>query len=150
MFHPNLRNPSISLPAYSPIPRFDLGVDYSDDEVRADKNKLGYVAIPICYEWGRRGSGAMFSLVSGMGGPNTAANVVTSGLFFALVQGGLFKIDFINKAEIVIYLYLQLLCQRAKKNSRDEVPQIFREKKTKKIGIRSQDLEDSFEKFIKA
>ncbi|XP_074324459.1 uncharacterized protein LOC141661365 isoform X4 [Apium graveolens] len=46
----------------------------------------------ICYEWGRRGSGAMFSLVSGMGGPNTAANVVTSGLFFALVQGGLFKL----------------------------------------------------------
>ncbi|XP_074355520.1 uncharacterized protein LOC141695156 [Apium graveolens] len=100
MFHPNLRNPSISLPAYYPIPRFDLGVDYSDDEVRADKNKLGYVAIPvhvpapvkqICYEWGRRGSGAMFSLVSGIGGPNTAANVVTSGLFFALVQGGLFK-----------------------------------------------------------
>lgn len=37
------------------------------------------------------GSGAMFSLVSGMGGPNQAANVVTSGLFFALVQGGLFK-----------------------------------------------------------
>ncbi|XP_074324458.1 uncharacterized protein LOC141661365 isoform X3 [Apium graveolens] len=78
-----------------------MGVDYSDDEVRADKNKLGYVAIPvhvpapvkqICYEWGRRGSGAMFSLVSGMGGPNTAANVVTSGLFFALVQGGLFKL----------------------------------------------------------
>lgn len=38
------------------------------------------------------GSGAMFSLVSGMGGPNPVANVVTSGLFFALVQGGLFKI----------------------------------------------------------
>lgn len=38
------------------------------------------------------GSGAMFSLVSGMGGPNQAANVVTSGLFFALVQGGLFKL----------------------------------------------------------
>jgi len=28
------------------------------------------------------GSGAMFSLVSGMGGPNLAANAVTSGLFF--------------------------------------------------------------------
>lgn len=39
------------------------------------------------------GSGAMFSLVSGMGGPNQAANVVTSGLFFALVQGGLFKVS---------------------------------------------------------
>ncbi|MBA0588967.1 hypothetical protein Gorai_017743, partial [Gossypium raimondii] len=37
------------------------------------------------------GSGAMFSLVSGMGGPNQAANAVTSGLFFALVQGGLFQ-----------------------------------------------------------
>ncbi|XP_077250122.1 chloroplastic import inner membrane translocase subunit HP30-2-like [Tasmannia lanceolata] len=38
------------------------------------------------------GSGAMFSLVSGMGGPNQAANVVTSGVFFALVQGGIFKL----------------------------------------------------------
>lgn len=38
------------------------------------------------------GSGAMFSLVSGMGGPNQAASVVTSGLFFALIQGGLFKV----------------------------------------------------------
>ncbi|KAL8107023.1 hypothetical protein AgCh_023722 [Apium graveolens] len=59
---------------------FDLGVDDSDDEVRAAKNKLGMFELQICYEWGRRGSGAMFSLVSGMGGPNTAANVVTSGL----------------------------------------------------------------------
>lgn len=38
------------------------------------------------------GSGAMFSLVSGMGGTNQAANAVTSGLFFALIQGGLFKL----------------------------------------------------------
>ncbi|KAK3042813.1 hypothetical protein RJ639_001086 [Escallonia herrerae] len=38
------------------------------------------------------GSGAMFSLVSGMGGPNQAANVVSSGLFFALIQGGLFQV----------------------------------------------------------
>ncbi|KAJ6847963.1 uncharacterized protein M6B38_115675 [Iris pallida] len=38
------------------------------------------------------GSGAMFSLVSGMGGPNQAVNAVTSGLFFALIQGGLFKL----------------------------------------------------------
>ncbi|TQD85862.1 hypothetical protein C1H46_028562 [Malus baccata] len=38
------------------------------------------------------GSGALFSIVSGMGGPNQAANAVTSGLFFALVQGGLFKL----------------------------------------------------------
>ncbi|KAK4433217.1 Chloroplastic import inner membrane translocase subunit HP30-2 [Sesamum alatum] len=38
------------------------------------------------------GSGAMFSLVSGMGGPNQAANAVTSGLFFALVQGGIFQL----------------------------------------------------------
>ncbi|KAK6936589.1 hypothetical protein RJ641_033619 [Dillenia turbinata] len=38
------------------------------------------------------GSGAMFALVSGMGGPNQVANVVSSGLFFALVQGGLFTL----------------------------------------------------------
>ncbi|KAL8551186.1 hypothetical protein ACS0TY_000317 [Phlomoides rotata] len=38
------------------------------------------------------GSGAVFSLVSGMGGPNLAANAVTSGLFFALVQGGIFQL----------------------------------------------------------
>ncbi|URE39079.1 Tim17/Tim22/Tim23/Pmp24 family [Musa troglodytarum] len=38
------------------------------------------------------GSGALFSLVSGMGGPNQAANAVTSGLFFALFQGGLFMV----------------------------------------------------------
>ncbi|KAI3783878.1 hypothetical protein L1987_42967 [Smallanthus sonchifolius] len=38
------------------------------------------------------GSGVMFSLVSGMGGPNPPANVITSGVFFALVQGGLFKV----------------------------------------------------------
>ncbi|KAI8532777.1 hypothetical protein RHMOL_Rhmol11G0240700 [Rhododendron molle] len=37
------------------------------------------------------GSGALFSLVSGMGGPNLAANAVTSGVFFALVQGGIFQ-----------------------------------------------------------
>ncbi|KAG6382540.1 hypothetical protein SASPL_157786 [Salvia splendens] len=38
------------------------------------------------------GSGALFSLVSGMGGPNPAANALTSGLFFALVQGGIFQL----------------------------------------------------------
>lgn len=38
------------------------------------------------------GSGAMFSLVSGMGGPNQVANAATSGLFFALVQGGLYQV----------------------------------------------------------
>ncbi|KAJ6359527.1 hypothetical protein OIU76_001123 [Salix suchowensis] len=38
------------------------------------------------------GSGAMFSLVSGMDGPNLATNGITSGLFLTLVQGGLFKV----------------------------------------------------------
>ncbi|KAG9155765.1 hypothetical protein Leryth_004023 [Lithospermum erythrorhizon] len=37
------------------------------------------------------GSGTMFSLVSGVGGPNLG-NAVASGIFFALVQGGIFKI----------------------------------------------------------
>ncbi|KAF3685360.1 putative DNA double-strand break repair Rad50 ATPase-like [Capsicum annuum] len=38
------------------------------------------------------GSGALFSLVSGMGGPNPVPNALTSGIFFALVQGGLFEL----------------------------------------------------------
>ncbi|KAD5961180.1 hypothetical protein E3N88_12653 [Mikania micrantha] len=38
------------------------------------------------------GSGAAFTLVSGMGGPNLAANVVSSGVLFALMQGGLYKL----------------------------------------------------------
>ncbi|KAI3808742.1 hypothetical protein L1987_24702 [Smallanthus sonchifolius] len=41
------------------------------------------------------GSGAAFTLVSGMGGPggpNLAANMVSSGVLFALMQGGLFKL----------------------------------------------------------
>ncbi|XP_062082533.1 uncharacterized protein LOC133788903 [Humulus lupulus] len=46
-------------------------------------------------------------------------------------------------------LYLQLLYRHADNLSREAIPQIFRQKKTKKIGIRSDDLKDSFEKSIK-
>lgn len=46
-------------------------------------------------------------------------------------------------------LYLKLLYQQADNISRDAVPQIFRQRKTKKIGIRSEDLEDFLEKTIK-
>ncbi|MFS7950045.1 putative mitochondrial import inner membrane translocase subunit TIM22 [Helianthus anomalus] len=37
------------------------------------------------------GSGVMFSLVSGSG--NSHANVITTGVFFALCQGVLFKVN---------------------------------------------------------
>ncbi|KAM7496955.1 hypothetical protein LguiA_021369 [Lonicera macranthoides] len=46
-------------------------------------------------------------------------------------------------------LYLQLLYRHADNLSRESIPQIFRKKKSKKIGIRSEDLQDSFEKVIK-
>lgn len=36
------------------------------------------------------GSGVMFTLVSGIGGPNQGMNAINSGLFFALIQGGIF------------------------------------------------------------
>ncbi|RVW60955.1 hypothetical protein CK203_049316 [Vitis vinifera] len=49
------------------------------------------------------GSGAMFSLVSGMGGPNQATNVITSGLFFALIQGGIFQCCFPGWGKLWIY-----------------------------------------------
>lgn len=39
------------------------------------------------------GSGVLFSLVSGVsGGQNPVAGALQSGVFFALVQGGLFKV----------------------------------------------------------
>jgi hypothetical protein len=40
------------------------------------------------------GSGALFSLVSGMGTPNPAVNAVTTGLFFSLFQGGIYMVSF--------------------------------------------------------
>lgn len=47
------------------------------------------------------GSGAVFSLVSGMGGPNQVANAISSGLAFAVVQAGIFKVSN-HKIDIVI------------------------------------------------
>uniref|UniRef100_A0A453DTQ5 SAM domain-containing protein n=1 Tax=Aegilops tauschii subsp. strangulata TaxID=200361 RepID=A0A453DTQ5_AEGTS len=38
------------------------------------------------------GSGVLFSLVSGMGTPNPVANAITSGVGFAVFQGGFFMI----------------------------------------------------------
>ncbi|KAL3718352.1 hypothetical protein ACJRO7_003481 [Eucalyptus globulus] len=46
-------------------------------------------------------------------------------------------------------LYLQLLCQHVDNLSREMIPQIFRKKKLKKIGIRSEDLSDLLERTIK-
>ncbi|XP_022142533.1 uncharacterized protein LOC111012623 isoform X2 [Momordica charantia] len=46
-------------------------------------------------------------------------------------------------------LYLQLLYQHADKLSKDMVPDIFTRKKTKKIGIRSEDINNFFEKSVK-
>ncbi|XP_009779525.1 uncharacterized protein LOC107784969 [Nicotiana tabacum] len=47
------------------------------------------------------------------------------------------------------YVYLQLLCQHADNLSQETVPEIFKKKKLKKIGIRSQDLQDFFERSVK-
>ncbi|MED6169196.1 hypothetical protein PIB30_019309 [Stylosanthes scabra] len=46
-------------------------------------------------------------------------------------------------------LYLRLLYQHADSLSTETVAQIFRKKKPKKIGIRSEDLQDSLERLIK-
>ncbi|KAD5960227.1 hypothetical protein E3N88_11699 [Mikania micrantha] len=45
-------------------------------------------------------------------------------------------------------LYLQLLYRYVDNLRREQVPQIFRQKKIKKIGIRSDDLEDTFERVV--
>ncbi|XVE59610.1 hypothetical protein DITRI_Ditri05aG0059700 [Diplodiscus trichospermus] len=46
-------------------------------------------------------------------------------------------------------LYLQLLYQHVDNLSKEMVPQIFMQKKSKKIGIRSEDLQDFLERSIK-
>ncbi|XP_075491206.1 uncharacterized protein LOC142529544 isoform X2 [Primulina tabacum] len=46
-------------------------------------------------------------------------------------------------------LYFQLLCKHADNISSDIVPQIFTKKRTKRIGIRGEDLKDSFERSVK-
>lgn len=38
------------------------------------------------------GSGVLFSLVSGMGTPNPVASAITSGVGFAVFQGGFFMV----------------------------------------------------------
>lgn len=38
------------------------------------------------------GSGALFSIVSGMGTPNPVTNAVTTGMAFAVFQGGFFMV----------------------------------------------------------
>jgi hypothetical protein len=38
------------------------------------------------------GSGALFSIVSGMGTPNPAVNAITTGMAFAVFQGGFFMV----------------------------------------------------------
>ncbi|KAG7947512.1 hypothetical protein I3843_14G098500 [Carya illinoinensis] len=46
-------------------------------------------------------------------------------------------------------LYLQLLYQHADNLSRETIPEVFLRKKSKKIGIRSEDLQDLIEKSFK-
>ncbi|XP_059627721.1 uncharacterized protein LOC132270560 [Cornus florida] len=46
-------------------------------------------------------------------------------------------------------LYLQLLFRHADNISQEMVPRIFMQKKSKKIGIRSEDLRDFFERVVK-
>ncbi|KAF3618776.1 putative F-box protein-like [Capsicum annuum] len=46
-------------------------------------------------------------------------------------------------------LYYQLLCQHADNLSQEAIPEIFKKKKLKKIGIRSEDLQDFFERSVK-
>lgn len=53
------------------------------------------------------GSGAVFSLVSGAGGANQVTNAVTSGLFFALIQGGIFKVRFFF-FDMMMYMHAAL------------------------------------------
>jgi hypothetical protein len=50
-----------------------------------------YLTIPCFYSMAAAfGSDALFSIVSGMGTPNPVANAITTGVAFAVFQGGFF------------------------------------------------------------
>jgi hypothetical protein len=52
-----------------------------------------YLTIPCFYSMAAAfGSGALFSIVSGMGTPNPVANAITTGVSFAIFQGGFFHV----------------------------------------------------------
>ncbi|KAI4304755.1 hypothetical protein MLD38_040227 [Melastoma candidum] len=56
----------------------------------------------------------------------------------------------LNALEVLLsLLYLQLLFRQEDTLSAERVPQIFHQKKLKKIGIRSEDLSDALERWTK-
>lgn len=61
------------------------------------------------------GSGATFTLVSGVGGPDMARNAIASGLFCALFQGSLYKVGqkfFQPSTEEIYYLKTRLMLSK--------------------------------------
>jgi hypothetical protein len=62
-----------------------------------------YLTIPYLYSMAAAfGSGALFSIVSGMGTPNPVANAITTGVAFAVFQGGFFMVS--TKVKVPSYL----------------------------------------------
>lgn len=54
------------------------------------------------------GSGALFSIVSGMGSPNPVANAITTGVAFAAFQGGFFMVRISMFLFLMKAIFIQL------------------------------------------
>lgn len=54
------------------------------------------------------GSGALFSIVSGMGSPNPVANAITTGVAFAVFQGGFFMVRISMFLFLMKAIFIQL------------------------------------------
>ncbi|KAF7152500.1 hypothetical protein RHSIM_Rhsim01G0203700 [Rhododendron simsii] len=130
----------------------EADVTQQPQEVLEDENEGGFLKLTRTLEWIAGDNSApvnkkmtamlkreMMLLTAGIG-------TVCSGYCLVVfsVQAAL------SYAAGVLFscLYVQLLYKHADNLSKERVPQIFRQKKSKKIGIRSQDLEDTFERLV--
>ncbi|XP_010421021.1 PREDICTED: uncharacterized protein LOC104706520 [Camelina sativa] len=116
---------------YAPINKKALAKALQDDSERRKKfNLLKYEALKheLMY----------LSIVIGTGGSGYCLLALSAQAAVSYAVGVLFSC-----------LYLQLLYGYADGVSREAVPDIFRKRKPKKIGIRSEDLEDFVERTIR-
>ncbi|EPS57723.1 hypothetical protein M569_17094 [Genlisea aurea] len=115
----------IHIRAQSPLAEIE-----EDSESRKKLNFLRYEALKR----------ELFLLTVGVGTACTGYCLVTLSVEAALsyASGVLFSC-----------LYFHLLCQHADNISKESIPEIFTKKKLKKIGFRSEDLRDAFERTIR-
>ncbi|KAA3490288.1 Glutamyl-tRNA reductase [Gossypium australe] len=125
-------------PRLSFCPMLSMLVLQDDSERRKKLNLLKYEAVCYSSEFSLKRELTLLSVGIGTACSGYCLIVLSFQAAVSYAIGVLFSC-----------LYLQLLYQHADSLSEEMVPQIFKQKKSKKIGIRSEDLQDFFERTIK-